>query len=171
MPQIVVAFCGLPGSGKSMLAHALQVHTRWPRLDRDALRREMFSAGGYSDEDKQQLNRVIRARVQAALVAGESVIVDGMTFARQSERNAFSELASSYQADWLLAWLDCDVNIAKERIDRDALHPALDRNPALVEKVAARFETPMHALRIDAALAVSEQLQLLLTEIDRGIRK
>lgn len=171
MQQTVVAFCGLPGSGKSTLAQALQAHTGWPRLDRDALRTDMFSSGGYFPEDKRQLADAMLDRLRTSLLLGECVILDGMTFSRQAERETFSQLVLSRGAAWLLAWIDCDIEIAKARIRSDTAHPAADRNPALVDAVAARFETPEDSLQIDAALTVSEQLHALLAEINRLSRE
>lgn len=170
MAQTVVAFCGLPGSGKSTLAHALQERTGWRRLDRDALRATMFPGGGYSVENKQQLALAMCARLQEALRAGESVIIDGMTFSRRSERDAFSTLASLHRAHWLLVWLDCNANTAKERIRRDTSHPAADRNPALVDAVAARFDVPDDGLRVTTSLPVAEQLQILLAALGQRDR-
>lgn len=167
----VSAFCGLPGSGKSTLARMLECHTGWRRLDRDALRGRMFSSGGYSHDDKQQLAVVMRGDLQKLLLAGESVILDGMTLSRHAEREEFRQHSVLHGAHWLLVWLDCDVDTAKRRIRFDTAHPAADRNPALVDDVAARFERPVDAWRLDGMLTTNEQLHALLAEIRRHVQE
>lgn len=164
----VVALCGLPGSGKSTLARALQECLRWQRLDRDRLRGELFGGDGYSREEKLQLADAMRERLRTALLGGDSVILDGMTFSSQAEREMFSRLAESLDAHWQLVWIDCDPETAKARIHRDALHPAVDRTPALVDEVAARFAKPDGALRVDGALDVEAQVQMLLVMLARS---
>lgn len=146
----VIALCGLPGSGKSTLAGRLVAQTGWRLLDRDALRGEVFESGGYTDADKEKLAALLQERLAAHLADGRSVILDGMTFSRAQERARFRALAEAHHACWLLVWLDCDPALARERVHRGAPHPASDRDAALVDRVAARFEPPADALHLDA---------------------
>lgn len=162
---VVIALCGLPGSGKSTLARYLQEHTRWLRLDRDALRAELFATGGYTDADKEYLNREMRDRMRTQLRNGHSVILDGMTFSRACIRQQFEADASSLAADWKLVWLDCPVEIACQRVAGDRNHAATDRTPELVVRIASRFEPPRDGLRLDAQKPAPELVELLLTAI------
>lgn len=167
MPRRVVAFCGLPGSGKSTLARALSKATGWARIDRDELRRERFPVGGYTDADKRVLDEEMQREMHARLARGEPVILDGMTLSRAVQRDAFHRAALDVGADWLLVWLDCDATLARERVIADRNHPALDRDAALVDRVAATFENPSNAVRIDAALSTATQLQYLLAALEK----
>lgn len=163
--NIVIAMCGLPGSGKSTLARALQDHTGWTRLDRDALRAELFADGGYADDDKAILNRIMRERMSACLTNTRSLILDGMTFSSASERAAFRSDAQAAGADWLLVWLDCPAATARQRVAGDRLHVAMDRTPELVSKVAQRFEAPRESLRLNALDSVPELLRRVLAAL------
>lgn len=159
MRCVVVALCGLPGSGKSTLARALAAATGWMRLDRDELRRRVFAdGGGYSDADKRALAAWLCDELAAHAANAESVIVDGMTFSRMEERERFASAAHAAGARWRLVWLDCDAALARERVRDDEHHPATDRTASLVDRVAARFERPVHAIRIDATQPTDAQL-------------
>lgn len=160
----VIALCGLPGAGKSTLAAALARSTDFVVLDRDMLRTE-FPHAGYAPADKRLLNELVRARMLANLLARRDVVLDGMTLARESDRARFAETARRAGADWLLVWLDCDPETARSRLARDPSHPAVDREPALVDAVLARFEPPADALRIHAGRPVSEQLRAVLAAL------
>lgn len=161
----VVGLCGLPGSGKSTLARALADATGWLRLDRDAMRREIFSSGGYSDADKAKLAELLRAHTGNVVETGGCVILDGMTLSRASERAGFAGATRAAGGHWLTVWVDCDVMTARARVSAANDHPAMDRDSALVDQVATRFEIPDDALRVDAALPVSVQLERVLEEI------
>ena len=153
----VIALCGLPGSGKSTLAAALAEVMRWPVLDRDGLR-SRWPKLDYQDVDKRLLNEAMRADMSLHLLGGRSVILDGMTFSRDSERKLFADSARHAGAAWHLVWLACDPAVARERVAASASHPAADRNPGLVDAVHARFEMPTDALRLDARASIDELL-------------
>lgn len=168
MSQTVVAFCGLPGSGKSTLARQLEVEFGWLRLDRDVLREALFASGdGYIDAQKRVLDDHMRRQMRAALDDGRSLVLDGMSFARRTHRQRFAADAGARGADWRLFWIDCPMSLAITRVQADTSHPALDRDAALVERVAAYFETPDTATRIDARRSLAHQWAELLDALRR----
>ncbi len=154
----LVLLIGLPGSGKSTLARALASQSGYMHLDRDVIRAAMFPACRFSAVEKRAANAALHAAVDAALELGDTVLVDGMTFARRAERDDFRTLAQVHGAWTQGLFLDCSVALAQARIRGDE-HPAGDRNTELVAAVAARFELPEEddVLRLDAG-ASSEQL-------------
>lgn len=164
MQPVVVALCGLPGSGKSTLAAALERERRFTLLDRDRLRGK-WPWLGYETTDKRLLNETMRAAMLRHVLAGQSVIVDGMTFARASERDAFEQAARTAGARWHLVWLDCDPELARRRVTMTGMHPASDRNALLVDTVQARFEPPASSLRLDARQTVAALLRRILLDI------
>ena len=135
--------------------------TGWHHLDRDRMRIELFGQGGYDEEDKRYLGQRLRERAGRYLAAGESVIVDGMTLARERDREILAQLARRHGAYFFPCWLDCPIETARMRVQEDRAHPAGDRTPQLVDAVAARFEAPENALRLDATLDTSRLLDLL----------
>jgi len=152
---LAVILVGLPGSGKSTLARHLCERFGLVLVDRDALRAELFPECRYTEAEKLAANRAVLARLRQHCARGESCIVDGMTFGRQGEREAARAVIAEHGARLLMLWLDCPVEIAVERVT-DQAHPARDRSPALVREVAARFEPPEDAVRIDATLSAAE---------------
>lgn len=154
-PPLVVALVGLPGSGKSTLAGYLCERFALKLIDRDALRAELFPDCRFTEAEKLAANQAVVARLERHSARGESCLVDGMTFGRQSERDAAHAAATEHGARFLMLWLDCPVEVAAARVEAEP-HPARDRTPALVREVAARFERPTGTAHIDATLPAAE---------------
>jgi predicted kinase len=154
-PRRVLLLTGLPGSGKSSLARFLAAQFSLEVIDRDRIRADLFPERGYSAAEKQAANAAVFDALRAQCIAGRSSLLDGMTFSRERERWIVKSIAMQYGFACCILWLDCPVEIAVERVT-DQAHPARDRSPALVREVAARFEPPEDAVRIDATLSAAE---------------
>ena len=165
MTKRVVVLVGLPGSGKSTLAAPLCERFMLNLIDRDLIRGRLFPGGGFTEAEKQAANRAVLEALRARCAAGESVLLDGMTFSRESERRAVRAIAIEYGFQCTSLWLDCPVDVATDRVARQC-HPAADRTPQLVRDVAGRFEQPMDAMRLDATLSVAELLQRTIAALD-----
>ena len=159
VPRVVVALCGLPGSGKSTLALPLAQRFGLALVDRDRLRYELHPSPEFTVAEKQAANGLVLVRLRAHCVAGESSLVDGMTLSRASERQALEHIAVEHGFRFMLLWLDCPVELAVARVERQA-HMAKDRDGAQVREVAARFEPPHDTARLDATLPAEELLRL-----------
>lgn len=151
-PCLVVAFCGLPGAGKSRLATGLAHYTGWRHLDRDRIRAQSFPDGRTDSEAKRIVERQMREQMARALSEGGSVILDGMTLVRRGVREEWSMACIRAGGHWLPVYVECPLELAIERVRRDSEHPAGDRDPALVRRVARTLEPPDSgegALRVD----------------------
>lgn len=157
--KLVVALVGLPGSGKSTLAGPLCARFGLRLIDRDALRAELFHDCGFTAEEKEAANTAVFEQLHRHCSQGKSCLIDGMTFGRATERSAARVIAGDLGAQFLALWLDCPVELAVARVATD-IHPAKDRNAKLVREVAARFEPPLDALRLDATLPAAEIQQI-----------
>ena len=155
----VVALTGLPGSGKSTLAARLTRRFGLMLLDRDMVRAELFPDCRFTDAEKRAANTEVLVRLRAHCAAGESALVDGMTLGRASEREDLRRITEAGGFRFVLLWLDCPVETAVERVEGQS-HLAGDRDAARVREVAARFEPPLDALRIDATLTPEEIFRL-----------
>ena len=151
----VVALMGLPGSGKSSLAAWLAPRFGLALVDRDRLRAELFPDCRFTDAEKQAANRAVLERLERNCATGLGSLVDGMTFSRESEREAVRRIALQHGYVYQALWLDCPIELGITRIEGQA-HGAADRGAALVREVAARFEAPRDALRIDATLPLED---------------
>ena len=158
MPGRVVALMGLPGSGKTTLAAYLIDRHALTLIDRDAIRSELFPDCAFTQAEKQAANQAVLERLREHCKAGRSSLLDGMTFGRESERQAVRSIAAEHGYRFIGLWLDCPVDVAVARVTVQT-HPAADRSPELVRQVAVRFEKPEDAVRIDATLPLDEICQ------------
>ena len=154
----VVALMGLPGSGKSALAARL-VTRGFALIDRDAIRAQLFPECAFTHAEKQAANQAVLEALRAHCIAGRESLLDGMTFGRRSEREAVRAIAAEHGFRFIALWLDCPVEVAAARVAAQP-HPAADRDPALVREVAARFERPEEAVKLDATLPLDEMIRL-----------
>lgn len=149
---LVVALMGLPGAGKSALAHSLSVRLRLHVVDRDAIRAAMFPRCDFSVAEKLAAFRVLLAAVDVNCALGRSSIVDGVTFSRRSDLEQLDAVVRRYPVDTVALYLDCPPELARARIAAASGHPAGDRTPELVDKVMARFDPPpASAVVLDAS--------------------
>lgn len=156
---VVVILVGLPGSGKSTLAALLCERFGFANIDRDALRAELFPDCRYTEEEKQAANAAVLESLKWQCAQGMSSLIDGMTFSRQSEREAVRAIAAENGCRFIMLWLDCSVEVAIARV-QSSTHQAEDRDADLVKEVAGRFERPDDAIRLDATLPMDELCKL-----------
>ena len=158
-PRRVLLLTALPGSGKSTLARFLAARFALEIIDRDRIRADLFPICSFSAAEKQAANTAVFAALRAQCLVGRSSLLDGMTFSRESERESVRSIALQHDFSCLSFWLDCPVEIAVARVAAQA-HPAKDRDASLVREVAARFETPEDAVRIDASMPMQAIFRL-----------
>jgi predicted kinase len=155
----IVAVRGLPGAGKSTVARAIEQQLRMRRVCRDAIRAAMFPRCDHSFVEKRAAFRSVLLALEINCALDASSVVDGMTFSRRDDYERIAALAAEHGADILPLLVACTPALARERITRDASigHPAGDRQAALVDEVAARFEAPpAHAVSVDASLPAAQ---------------
>jgi predicted kinase len=157
---------GLPGAGKSTLARALHGKLGWPVIDRDLVRSMLFPRARFDPVEKHAANAAVCALARKHLVAGRSVIVDGMTFAAPLQRRRVARLARASGARPLFVFVDCPVPLAQARVRASPVHPAGDRSAQLVLEVARRFSRPAAgALRVDARRSPRELVRRALASL------
>jgi predicted kinase len=162
---LVLAFAGLPGAGKSTLAARVAAATRWPIIDRDQIRAELYP-GDASDGVRAAADGLLLRRVGSGVRASMNLIVDGKTYARASDRARLQEEVDDAGGECQWCWLELPLKVAIERIDNDPAHPAPDRDAALVNAVTARFEPLAESSwRFDARQAPEELAQMVLLRL------
>lgn len=165
MKPRVVVLCGLPGSGKSTLAAPLCGRFDLALIDRDRIRDRLFPDCRFTEVEKQAANQAVLETLRTNCAMGESSLLDGMTFGRESERRIVRDIATEHGFACTLLWLDCPVDVAAERVARQP-HPAADRTPQLVREVAGRFEKPAEGVRLDATLPMEDLLQRTISALE-----
>lgn len=150
---MIVAFAGLPGTGKTTLARALADHlTPVPvlLLDKDGTRRTLFGAA-LTVYDRDQDDLVVDVLYQAAAWQvrrnpATHVILDGRTYSRAYQVAQVRHLAAGLDQRLLIVECVCDRPTALARLRRDhaaGAHPAADRTPDLHDRLRATAD-PIH---------------------------
>jgi predicted kinase len=156
----IVAVMGLPGAGKTTVAIAIERQLDMRRVCRDAIRAAMFPDCNFSFLEKRPAFRGVLLALEINGALGASSVIDGMTFSRRDDYDRVVALGSERNLDVVPLLLDCTPSLARARIAGDLAregHLAGDRLPAIVDVVAARFESPPEdAIRIDANLPAIE---------------
>jgi predicted kinase len=146
MRQGVVVLVGLPGAGKSTLAAALASRLPDARIiDKDEVRHALFSPCDYSAAERDVTYSAMLDAARYHLGRGRVVLFDGMTFSRGSEVKAAEAVAAEGAGFSAVVVCDVPVNVAVERVERDAGerdHLAGNRDGDLVRRVAAEMEEP-----------------------------
>jgi predicted kinase len=142
---LVVALIGLPGAGKSVVAAAFEREFGLRRVCRDTVRAAMFPNCSYSYAEKRAAMRAVLLAVEVNCMLGVGSVIDGVTFSRHRDLERLDQTLAPYRVLSLPLFLDCPPDVARERVAHDIAtgrHLALDRSPALVDEIMARFEPP-----------------------------
>jgi predicted kinase len=141
---VIVAMAGLPGAGKSTLAHALAGQLGAVLLDKDRIRAGLFppSHVQYSREQDDFCVDVMYRTAGWLLRRDPSmvVILDGSTYTRAARVLELRQLAATLGAALRLIECVCRHELAEARIDDDRAagrHPAANRDAALHRSIRA----------------------------------
>jgi predicted kinase len=166
---IVVALIGLPGSGKSIAARALQDQLGLRRVCRDTIRHAMFPKCSYSFAEKRAAFRAMLLAVEINCLLGQSTVIDGVTFSRRRDLQRVDAAIRRYGFLPVPIYLDCPPDVARARIADDVAnnrHIARDRTPKIVSEVMMRFDTPPpNALVINSDIPAAQLCQLVVQAV------
>ncbi|RNC65284.1 MAG: kinase [Desulfuromonadales bacterium] len=124
----LVITCGPTGSGKSFLARELALELGVAMASSDVVRKELagleptdrraeaFGEGIYAEEATARTYGALLDRAEAALSAGQSIIIDA-TFRRRSDRRPFTVLAKSQGVPLVIIHATCPEETVRERLD------------------------------------------------------
>lgn len=166
---MLIAVGGLSGSGKSTLAQRLAPHIgRAPGalvLRSDVMRKRLFDvapesalhAAAYTREQSTRVYEGLKEAARAALVSGQSVILDAV-FAQSEERIAMEQLAAEagVQADFL--WLDAPPDTLQRRVTART-GDASDADASVVRQQLTYDTGSIAWHRIDAGLDADKTLE------------
>jgi len=152
-PPMLIATCGLMGTGKTTLAGELAELLRGSLLRSDVLRKNLagiepserrgdsFGQGIYSPDFTKKTYAALMEEALAVLKGGKTAVVDA-SFADRRQRETFREAARRAGVPFLLLWVQCDEATVLERLDRrQALgRDASDGRRELYRRQAEGFE-------------------------------
>jgi predicted kinase len=141
---MIVVMAGLPGTGKSTLSQALAERCGGIVLDKDILRSTLFPPPYVEYSSRQDdFCQTLMLQTAAYLLeryADLRIFLDGRTFARHYQRELVIEAAERLGTGWRLIECVCSEAAARERMARDATHPARNRNYELYRRLKTEFE-------------------------------
>ena len=172
MPALI-AMCGLPFAGKSVLAQALSRELRIRLLSYDSEIYPVYSrlapAGSSAAAEHDFVQAIARREIGTILASGESLIYDDLLLERD-DRRKLAAVAEAYWTDLVLVYLDTPLSVidqrraansrtrtsvpeAKMRLDISLLEPPEDAERAIY--VSPDYVLPEVLARISARLTGS----------------
>jgi predicted kinase len=143
---MIVLMAGLPGAGKTTLAHGLARHFRGAILSKDEIRAVLFSPDDIEYSVKQD-DFVFEIMLDAARFLlrkdpARKIFLDGRTFSRRYQIDRVLTLAGELCQPWKIIECVCSDESARRRLDvtPDPMHPAHNRSFALYLETKAQFE-------------------------------
>jgi aminoglycoside phosphotransferase family enzyme/predicted kinase len=141
---------GLPGTGKTTLAHDLAERAGFTVIRSDVVRKELagLSAAGaarfsheegiYTPRWTERTYAECLARAEALLFEGKRVIVDA-SFGRESSRRAFLEAAAQWQVPGIFLLCRADAGVVRLRLE-SRRGDVSDADWSIYQKAAQRWE-------------------------------
>jgi len=144
---MIILLAGLPGTGKSTLAHALAPHLNAVVLSKDEIRHSIFSPADIEYSTRQD-DFVMHLMLEAAAWLlkenpNRAIFLDGRTFSRRYQIEEVIKAADQLHQPWRILECICSEELARSRIESQATtkeHPAGNRTFALYQEVRSRFE-------------------------------
>jgi predicted kinase len=115
----LICLYGFPGSGKSYVARNLAADVQIANVSSDRVRSELFQSPRYDAQENAIVTHLMDYMTEEFLSAGVSVVYDTNAL-RAAQRRKLRELARKHKAEYLLIWIQVDIDSAFTRTqDRD----------------------------------------------------
>lgn len=161
----LILIAGLPGSGKTTVARAFAQRSGAAHLNSDVLRKTLGMMGHYTAADKAHVYDALLAHTEAALLRGETVVVDS-TFYKEAIRTPYEHLAQKYQIPLFWVEVCAGEKSLRERLEQP--RPDSEANYGVYLAIREQFEPlPDHRLILNTDDLTPEEaaakIQLLIT--------
>jgi adenylylsulfate kinase len=171
---VVLWFTGLPSSGKSTIAHAVEerLHQKGLRtfvLDGDNVRHGLCGDLGFSEQDREENIRRIGEVAKLFVEAGTVVLTAFVSPFRRDRERARGLLL---HGDFLEIYSRCPVEVCERRDPKGHYRRARDGNLASFTGVSAPYEEPTDPELIleTSRLSIEQSVDAVMALLnDRGI--
>ncbi|MDH3659178.1 MAG: AAA family ATPase [Alphaproteobacteria bacterium] len=136
--QKLTIICGLPGTGKTVVARLVAKSREAALLRSDVLRRELLATPTYADGEKQAVYDEMFARAKRTLFNGRSVVLDA-AFNKRVNREKAAALAAALKVDFEITLVTSSEEAIRDRL----LHRVGDESDAdwrIYQFLKSRFE-------------------------------
>ncbi len=173
----IIAFAGLPFTGKSTLAKLLEEKLEITRLDVDEVRRLLFKYNEVDTEKERELDELqmraswksLQSLTDNVVEAKQSVIVAG-TFSRKIQHQWLIEISENRNAALMVVFCHVADEVIEKRVNlREEENSSHLRKIEGYYRVKARYEkilTPNNILEIDTSRAIEECLEEIIQFIN-----
>lgn len=110
----LICLYGFPGSGKSYVARSLADDVELAQVSSDRVRSELFQSPRYDAQENAIVTHLMDYMTEEFLNAGVSVVYDTNAL-RAAQRRKLRELARRHKAEYLLIWIQIDIDSAFSR--------------------------------------------------------
>lgn len=111
---VLICLYGYPGSGKSYVARNLSEVLQSVHVSADRIRNELFENPRYDAQENAIVSHLMNYMCEEFLSAQVSVVYDTNAL-RIAQRRKLRELARRHKAQYLLIWLQVDIDSAFAR--------------------------------------------------------
>ena len=170
---MIVLMAGLPGSGKTTLAHELAARSSGRVLNKDEIRNSLFSADEIEYSSRQDdLCLQIMLEVAGYLLQQDRnriLFLDGRPFSRRYQIENVINAAATLHQSWRILECVCREEIVRQRLEEHSAagaHPAGNRDYTLYLEVSSRFEEiTLPKTVIDTSKPLPECIELALAAL------
>jgi len=161
---VLIAMCGLPFSGKSVLAEALSRELRIRLLSYDHAIYPVHSrsapAGSSVAGEYDFVQAIARREIGTILASGESLIYDDLLLQREHRRK-LAAVAETRWADFVLVYLDTPLPVIDERRAANSG----TRRRASIPEASMRFDVSVLEPPQDAERAIYVSPDYVLADV------
>lgn len=138
---MLILVCGLPATGKSTIANRLARRLNATLLRTDVVRKELFPAPGYTEEEKNLVYDITLLVARYLLRSGVRVVIDG-TFYKRAGRVRAYRLAEETGKRLVIVECTCPDEVIQARMRGRGLREGLptDADYQVYLKIKGEFE-------------------------------
>ena len=144
---MIVLMAGLPGSGKTTLAHELAARTSGRVFNKDEVRHALFSPDEVEYSSRQDdfcLQVMLETAGQLLRRDPDRIVfLDGRPFSRRYQIDNVVNAAGALHQSWRILECVCPEEVVRQRLEEQSAsgaHLAGNRNFQLYAEVKSRFE-------------------------------